>query len=101
MLRDQAPAASTTTSAATLLPSSSTTPSARPPVIEISLTGVCSRMTAPARSAAMRKRGGELAVLDLMVLRAPHRARELAGEMRLAPAGLGRRNPSSGRPSFC
>ena len=30
----------------------------------------------------------ELPILDLMILRAPHRARELAGEMRLAPAGL-------------
>ena len=60
MLRDQAPAASTTTSAATLLPSASTTPSARPPAIEISLTGVCSRMVAPARSAAMRRAAASL-----------------------------------------
>ncbi len=37
--------------------------------------------------------GRKLAVVDLMVLRRPHRARELAGEMRLAPAGFGRGNP--------
>ena len=37
--------------------------------------------------------GGELAVVDLVVLRAPHRAGELAGEMRLASSRLRRRNP--------
>ena len=93
MPRDQAPAASTTTSAATLTPSARTTPSARPPTIEISLTGVCSWMVAPAASAAIAQAGRELAVVDLMVLRAPHRAGELAGEMRLAPARLGGGNP--------
>ena len=37
--------------------------------------------------------GGELAVVDLGILGAPHRAGELAGEVRLAPARLRRRNP--------
>ncbi len=64
-----------------------------PPAIEISLTGVCSRMVAPARFGGDAQGGRELAVVDLMVLRAPHRAGELAGEMRLAPARLGGGNP--------
>ena len=94
MLRDQAPAASTTTSAAILLPSSSTTPSTRPPVDGNVLDR---RVLANGRARSLggdAQGGGELAVVDLMVLRAPHRAGELAGQMRLAAAGLGGRNPA-------
>jgi hypothetical protein len=37
--------------------------------------------------------GRELAIVDLSVLRAEHRTRQLAGEVRLAPPRLGSRDP--------
>src|SRR5260370_39629451 len=39
-----------------------------------------------------RQGGRELAVVDLMIFRAEHRARELAGQMRLAPSRFRSRN---------
>src|SRR5829696_6918138 len=42
----------------------------------------------------------ELAVIDLMIFRTPHRTCELAGEMRLAPPRLGCRNPLQWQPEL-
>ena len=44
--------------------------------------------------------GRELAIVDLVVLRAEHRASELAGEVRLAPSRLRRRNPVQWQPEL-
>src|SRR5215472_4898938 len=51
-------------------------------------------MNARARDARRNEqRRCKLAVVDLMILRSKHRARELAGKMRLALARLGRGDP--------
>ncbi len=74
---------------------------ARPPCTAISFTGLVLVNFCAGGLGGDAQRRAELAVVDLMILRAEHRAGDLAGQMRLAArASAAAESHSSGRPSL-